>query len=84
MEHGPRKSITRRVKLHGKFRASKSHWKGGKDVPWLNVSGIWLEQAGFCIGDHINIKVSSKRLIITRQAKEHSNASISKRKKQTL
>ena len=36
----------------------------GKDVPWLNLNGNWLEAAGFKIGDQIEINVQQKQLVI--------------------
>jgi toxic protein SymE len=55
----------RQVKLYGKYRPSKD-WRSasGQSVPWLNVSGRWLEQAGFHIDDPIEISVSNNQLII--------------------
>jgi len=33
-------------------------------VPWLNLSGLWLEKAGFGIGDTISISVNKEKLVI--------------------
>lgn len=33
--------------------------RGDKYLPWLNLSGVWLEQAGFAIGDQLAITVSN-------------------------
>jgi toxic protein SymE len=55
---------TRVVKLHCKYRASASGWQGCKEVPWLSVDGLWLEQAGFKAGDQVEITVTSNQLII--------------------
>ena len=51
----------KRMKLHGKYRRciNRPH-----QVPWLNVNGLWLERAGFFIGQSIEIEVSDRRLII--------------------
>ena len=55
----------RQVKLYGKYRAQRYWHEGpGKIVPWLNVSGRWLEEAGFHIDDPIEIVVSKQQLII--------------------
>ena len=35
-----------------------------KDVPWLNVSGSWLDKLGFAIGTKVNITMLDKKLII--------------------
>jgi toxic protein SymE len=58
-----RNKQTRRVKLYGKYRPLKTSWEG-KVVPWLNVSGIWLERAGFKTGDQVEITIDNHRLII--------------------
>lgn len=34
-------------------------------VPWLKLSGRWLEQAGFDPGQRVRIKVERGRLVIT-------------------
>ena len=60
---------TRRAKVHGLYRPAAVRWGSsnrGKNVPWLNVNGLWLEQAGFKIGDPIEIDVKSNRLIIKK------------------
>ncbi|PVD49352.1 hypothetical protein DC498_25475 [Terrimonas sp.] len=61
------KERIRRVKLHGKNRPSgHGGWLCNtyKAVPWLNVSGLWLEQAGFKVGDAVEITVEQNTLII--------------------
>ena len=55
---------TRKIKLHAKYRALQTGWQGGKKVPWLNVSGVWLEQAGFAIGAYVEITIEQNQLII--------------------
>lgn len=58
---------TRRAKLHSKWRPIPTDWFSvttGKQVPWLNVSGHWLEQAGFHIGDAVEIIVEDNVLTI--------------------
>ncbi|WP_119081114.1 SymE family type I addiction module toxin [Chitinophaga alhagiae] len=45
----------------------KGHPRDGyryKNLPWLNVSAVWLEQAGFHIGDQLEITVSDGYLEI--------------------
>ena len=54
----------KRAKLHGKYRSPSYRSSVNRNLPWLNLSGIWLEQAGFCIGQQIEIKVENKQLII--------------------
>ncbi|MDP4131037.1 MAG: SymE family type I addiction module toxin [Bacteroidota bacterium] len=57
---------SRQVKLYGKRRETGRHWPGGgsKEVPWLNLSGVWLERAGFKIGDQVEILIEENQLII--------------------
>jgi len=73
------KNKIRRAKLHGKYRAGSiawgSHYRGcdysghpGRYVPWLNVNGLWLERAGFNVGDPIEISVKNKELTIKKLA----------------
>jgi toxic protein SymE len=56
----------RRVKLHSKYREVRKNWQQGwyEPLPWLNVSGLWLEQAGFKAGDAVEITVAQNTLII--------------------
>jgi hypothetical protein len=75
---------TRHVKLHSKYRASRSKlWANrgdGHEVPWLNVSGNWLAELGFNIGDTVRITAREQLLIIepltaeAQQAIEYKNA----------
>ena len=49
-----KKHTIKQLKIHTKH-------KNNKPYPWLNLSRLWLEQAGFHIGqpiqeDHITIK----------------------------
>lgn len=61
-----KQNSTRTVKLHGKYRALTRNWNysPGKEVPWLNVSGVWLKELGFNIGDTVRITTREKLLII--------------------
>jgi toxic protein SymE len=56
---------TRVVKLQSKYRANASAWQEAKEVPWLTISGVWLEQAGFKAGQQVEIKIERNQLIIT-------------------
>lgn len=51
----------KQVKLQPKHRALTY---GCKKVPWLSVSGVWLEELGFKAGDTVRILTSEKQLII--------------------
>jgi hypothetical protein len=51
----------KQIKLQPKHRALA--W-GSKIVPWLSVSGVWLEQNGFKAGDIVIITIEENQLII--------------------
>ncbi len=57
---------SRLVKLQGKYRPMENG-RYYKEVPWLTISGVWLEQAGFNAGQHVEIKIENNQLIITNQ-----------------
>lgn len=54
----------RRIKLHAQNRVSRASCTGLKQVPWLNVSGAWLERAGFGVGARVEITVRENELVI--------------------
>ncbi|MGG5578773.1 SymE family type I addiction module toxin [Myroides sp. C15-4] len=54
----------KQVKLHGRKRSCQASVTGNHQVPWLNVSGIWLEALGFHVGDTVRITTRDKLLII--------------------
>ena len=56
-------TATRQVKLYSKYRSLRTSWED-KVVPWLNVSGVWLQQAGFKPGDRVEITIGHNELII--------------------
>jgi hypothetical protein len=60
----------RRVRLQAKYRPWTSHWQGVKQVPWLTVSGVWLEKAGFQVDDPVEITVRDHELIIKNCAQD--------------
>lgn len=59
-----RTKTSRLVKLQGKYRPLSNEWNGTRIIPWLNVSGLWLEQAGFRPGHQVEIMVMNNQLII--------------------
>jgi Toxin SymE, type I toxin-antitoxin system len=69
--------------MQSKSKTAKIHEKGvertygWKSVPWLNLSGIWLEKAGFDIGDSIAIAVTRNKIVITVAEKAPKPASYS-------
>jgi toxic protein SymE len=51
------------VKLHGKYHYRCGRFTG-RELPWLNLSGVWLEKAGFAVDQAIEVTVSRRKLII--------------------
>ena len=49
---------------------SPRSWNRYKLVPKLRISGIWLEEAGFKMGDYVEIEISSNQLIIKPKENE--------------
>ncbi|GEP93726.1 toxic protein SymE [Chitinophaga terrae (ex Kim and Jung 2007)] len=58
--------LIRKGKLHGHYQMVKDHWNRGRNVPWLNIRGLWLERAGFQVGDPIEIVVENGVLTIKK------------------
>jgi len=54
---------SKKVKLHYKSVPRLHHYER---VPWLNLSGRWLEKAGFHIGDVIAVSVSKNTLTVKK------------------
>lgn len=44
----------------------KNMWKKQTVSPKLTISGVWMKNAGFEIGEKVTISVSKNLLIITR------------------
>jgi toxic protein SymE len=50
------------VKLQHKYRTLTG--SRSRCVPWITISGVWLEQYGFKPGDTVVITVEQNQLII--------------------
>lgn len=50
-----------------------------KVVPFINVSGQWLEKAGFNIGDIVELEVSEGRIIIRKTLYKWKEEVVTKR-----
>lgn len=63
-----RMKTSRLVKIYSKFRGGGYRMcdPAPKEVPWLNVSGNWLKEAGFDIGDRIEITIKPNELHIKK------------------
>lgn len=53
------KKETRQLKIYSLNRSSDN-----KEVPQLRISGIWIEELGFKVGDTISITTRDRLLII--------------------
>jgi len=66
------KENIRKVKLQSKYRPVRSglitHTE--RETPWLTLSGLWLEQAGFKKGDRVEILVENNLLTIKNLASD--------------
>lgn len=49
-----------------KMTVYKTTGTGYQRIPQIKMQGGWLEDAGFSIGDHIQIKCQKNRLVITK------------------
>ena len=69
----------RSLKIH-------SYHRDNKEVPQLRLSGTWIEQLGFKIGETVNITTRDRLLIIEPEAvqQEVNYHSALKEVKQTL
>lgn len=60
----------RYCKLHGRSQEVRKLYPDGRsgyrDVPWLRIGGLWMEQFGFKVGDPIEITVDKGRLTIKK------------------
>ena len=55
------KTANKQIKLQPRYRESSC---GLQIVPWLTVSGVWLQELGFKVGDTVQIITREKLLII--------------------
>lgn len=53
------KQKPRQLKVYGLNRSSDN-----KEVPQLRISGVWIEQLGFKVGDTVSITTRDRLLII--------------------
>ncbi len=48
----------------------REYWRqlkyGEKLVPQIQLSGVWLEEAGFAINDYVDIEIEKDQLIIKK------------------
>ncbi|HXA15561.1 MAG TPA: SymE family type I addiction module toxin [Thermoanaerobaculia bacterium] len=47
------------------YRGDGEHRRGRKFVPYIRMSGVWLQQLGFRRGDRIEITAENERIVLT-------------------
>lgn len=60
----------RQLKIRGEERLSRSRlaclaYTRLRSAPKIRLMGLWLEEAGFRIGDTVEVEVSPGRLVLT-------------------
>lgn len=78
-------SNNRQIKLQPKNRDQSGNHTV---VPWLNISGVWLEELGFKVGDMVKITTRDRLLIVEpledTEQEAHEYRSALQEMKQTL
>jgi hypothetical protein len=53
----------RKLKIQPKYRSLATSYNG-RIVPELRLSGVWLEQLGFKVGEQVLLVVSDQEIVI--------------------
>lgn len=56
----------KQVQLPTKRRLTVTRKPCEKIVPFINISGLWLEKAGFNVGDIVELDVTDGKIVIRR------------------
>ena len=54
----------KRARLQSKYYTPTYRSSVGRNLPWLNLSGLWLERAGFGADQKVEIRIEDKQLTI--------------------
>jgi hypothetical protein len=70
MARKPEIKASRKLKILHQYRLSRSRWAGMagtllRSTPKIRLMGLWLEEAGFRIGESVEVEVSPGRLVLT-------------------
>ncbi len=41
-----------------------NNFTGLRTIPWIRLRGVWLERAGFGVGQSLKVKVQRKRIVM--------------------
>jgi len=44
--------------------SSSNGFTGLRAIPWIRLRGVWLEKAGFNVGQSMKVRVLRKRIVI--------------------
>lgn len=42
-----------------------NNFTGLRAIPWIRLRGVWLEKAGFSVGQLLKVKVQHKKVVIS-------------------
>ncbi|WP_349607158.1 SymE family type I addiction module toxin [Cupriavidus sp. DF5525] len=42
-----------------------NNFTGLRAIPWIRLRGVWLEKAGFSVGQLLKVKVQDKKVVIS-------------------
>lgn len=57
----------RTIKIHALSRRKEGSPATYSFVPSIVLSGKWVQDAGFCISDHVLVTVDKEKIIITKE-----------------
>lgn len=65
----------RRLKVYSGYYAPRANasYAASRPVPWVQLKGYWLEQAGFTISAPIRVRVMDGCLVLTTLAQEEES-----------
>ncbi|WP_233527987.1 SymE family type I addiction module toxin [Cupriavidus sp. Agwp_2] len=41
-----------------------NNFTGLRTIPWIRLRGVWLERAGFSVGQSLKVRVQRQRIVI--------------------
>ncbi|MBF6991116.1 SymE family type I addiction module toxin [Cupriavidus sp. IK-TO18] len=44
--------------------SNSNNFTGLRTIPWIRLRGLWLERAGFSVGQSLKVRVQHKRIVI--------------------